>query len=123
MCVSFLQVYSLVLQGRVEETRRLLSVHSRSNSDAFRSLDELLHKMPLFSQVSPVPKSAADPRLSPFVSEDEFVLRHSTPILHTPETSEILLLLFAGLAIGSCHRVLPRWCQLGRHLTRWSVCG
>ena len=50
----YLQVYRLVLQGRVDEVRRMLSVHTQSGSEVFRSLDEILRKMPLFSAVSHV---------------------------------------------------------------------
>lgn len=45
-------VYSLLLQGRVEETRRLLSLHSNARSELFNLVDVLLRKMPIFSTLS-----------------------------------------------------------------------
>ncbi|XP_064637372.1 nuclear pore complex protein Nup85-like [Lineus longissimus] len=41
-------VYCYLLQGRVEETRKLLSAHSQHNTETFRCIDELLRKMPIF---------------------------------------------------------------------------
>lgn len=43
-------VYSFVLQGRRDEARQLLSVHSSSNEAVFQSIDELLAKMPLYTE-------------------------------------------------------------------------
>jgi len=49
-------VTQFVLQGRLEQARNLLRLHSEFSTDAFTSLDELLRKMPVCSTNS----SAAD---------------------------------------------------------------
>ncbi|XP_064594752.1 nuclear pore complex protein Nup85-like isoform X2 [Liolophura sinensis] len=40
-------IYRFVLQGRVDNARKLLSLHSQIGEDSFQSLDELLKKLPL----------------------------------------------------------------------------
>ncbi|XP_013379129.1 nuclear pore complex protein Nup85-like [Lingula anatina] len=42
-------VYCYVLQGRIEEARNMLSLHSLRQTDAYESMDELLRKMPCFT--------------------------------------------------------------------------
>lgn len=44
-------IYRLVLQGQIEKVRILLSQHTSFRMDAFQSMDEVLKKMPLFSQL------------------------------------------------------------------------
>ncbi|XP_074647565.1 nuclear pore complex protein Nup85-like [Tubulanus polymorphus] len=48
-------VYGLVLQGRIEEAKQLLTSHSQSRSDAYQAIIELLHKMPSFKTHSNMP--------------------------------------------------------------------
>ena len=48
MCV-YLQVYRLVLQGQIDKVRGLLSHNSAANTEAFRSIDEVIRKMPLYN--------------------------------------------------------------------------
>ena len=45
-------VTQFVLQGRVDQVRNLLRLHSEFTTDPFISLDELLRKMPLCSAAS-----------------------------------------------------------------------
>lgn len=45
-------IYSLLLQGRIEETRHLLSLHSNFKSELFTFVDILLRKMPLFTSMT-----------------------------------------------------------------------
>lgn len=45
-------VYRLVLQGQIDHARRLLSKHTAAYSDNFQSIDDLLKRMPIFSQMS-----------------------------------------------------------------------
>ena len=47
-----LQIYRFLLQGRIDEVRRMLSVHANSGTDMYQSMDEILRKMPLYSIVS-----------------------------------------------------------------------
>ncbi|XP_060601817.1 nuclear pore complex protein Nup85-like [Ruditapes philippinarum] len=44
-------IYRLVLQGQLDKVRYLLSKHSSFKTDAFQSIDDVLRKMPLFSQL------------------------------------------------------------------------
>ncbi|KAL4240413.1 Nucleoporin nup85 [Mactra antiquata] len=44
-------IYRLVLQGQVDKVRILLSKHPSFRMDAFQSMDEVLRKMPQFSQL------------------------------------------------------------------------
>jgi len=41
-----------VLQGRIDQARKMLNLHSDFNSDMFASMDELLRKMPMASDAS-----------------------------------------------------------------------
>ena len=47
-----LQIYRFLLQGRIDEVRRMLSVHTNSGTDMYQSIDEILRKMPLYFIVS-----------------------------------------------------------------------
>ncbi|XP_041364866.1 nuclear pore complex protein Nup85-like [Gigantopelta aegis] len=51
-------VYRLLLQGDTDNARKLLSLHSLSQSDAFTSLDVLLRKMPQSTQYQHVTSTA-----------------------------------------------------------------
>lgn len=42
------QIYGLVLQGRMEESRHMLSIHPSADQDPFLSMDEMLRKMPVY---------------------------------------------------------------------------
>ncbi|CAH1795134.1 unnamed protein product [Owenia fusiformis] len=42
-------VWSFVLQGRIDDARKMLSVHRSYDTPAFQSIDELLRKMPIFT--------------------------------------------------------------------------
>jgi len=53
-------VVQFLLQGRTEQARNLLRLHSEFSSDAFISLDELIRKMPLCSASATTSKSDFD---------------------------------------------------------------
>lgn len=42
-------VFCFILQGRVEESRKMLSRHTHASTDAYITMDTLLRKMPLFA--------------------------------------------------------------------------
>jgi len=43
------QVYSYVLQGRLENARQMLSLHSQASSTLYRTMDRMLAMMPMYS--------------------------------------------------------------------------
>ena len=60
MSTLVLQIYRFLLQGRIDEVRRMLSVHANSGTDMYHSMDEILRKMPLYSMVSILSKVDED---------------------------------------------------------------
>ncbi|GAB6027247.1 Nucleoporin nup85 [Chamberlinius hualienensis] len=44
-------IYSYVLQGRINEVRKFLRLHPDCKTNAFRLMDDILSKMPLFSYI------------------------------------------------------------------------
>ncbi|XP_076043052.1 nuclear pore complex protein Nup75 [Oratosquilla oratoria] len=64
-------VYGLVLQGRMEETRHLLSTHGDASTDPFLSMDEILRKMPVYQVYGGISESEFKVRWHHWQSECE----------------------------------------------------
>lgn len=64
-------VYGLVLQGRMDEARQMLSHHPNAGTDPFLSIDELLRKMPVYQVYGGVSEAEFTVRWQHWQSECE----------------------------------------------------